>query len=160
MQRFLLTILLAVSLVGFVKAQETTVRSADTTERAKKEVLKYEHDLVQALLKGGSTAADFIDRVDATGEVLTINGVAHTKANLVAAWRSGDRKQLVVDHHGFHVHVYGTTAVVTYSGHDHTEIRGKISDSYFNTTDVLIKQQGMWRRVVHNVNYVPVKGAK
>jgi Domain of unknown function (DUF4440) len=157
MRRSLLSIMFAVSLVGFGKAQETTGRRADTDEEVKKEMIKYEEDLVQALLKGGSFAADFLDRNDADDEVLTSNGKLSTKASLVDGWRSGDHKQLSVDHHDFRVHVYGNTAVVTFSGTNTTDNKGKVSRSSYIDTDVLVKQQGVWRRVVHNVSTVPVQ---
>jgi hypothetical protein len=157
MRRSLLSILFAVSLVSFGKAQETTGRRADTDEEVKKEMIKYEEDLVQALLKGGSFAADFLDRNDADDEVLTSNGKLSTKAKLVDGWRSGDHKQLSVDHHDFRVHVYGNTAVVTFSGTNTTDNKGKVSRSSYIDTDVLVKQQGVWRRVVHNVSTVPAQ---
>ena len=157
MRRSLLCIMLAVSLAGFVKAQQTTERRADTDEKVKKEMLKYENDLVQALLKGGSFAADFIDRVDADDEVLISDGKPSTKASLVDSWRSGDHKQLSVDHHDFRVLVYGDTAVVTFSGNNTTDDKGKVSRSSYIATDVLVKQAGVWRRVVHNVSPVPMQ---
>jgi ketosteroid isomerase-like protein len=155
MQRLVVTILLTLSLVGFVKAQENPTSKADTDEEVKKEMLKYENDLVDALREGGSVAADFLNRVDTDDEVLVSNGKMSTKANLVDGWRSGEHKQLSVDHYDFRVHVYGDTAVVTFSGNNVTENKGKVSHSSYVDTDVLVKQQGVWRRVVHDVNSVP-----
>jgi ketosteroid isomerase-like protein len=157
MRRFLLFLMLAVSLGGFVKAQVTTGRRADPDDKVKKEMLKYENDLVQALLKGGSFAADFIDRVDADDEVLISDGKPSTKASLVDSWRSGDHKQLSVDHHNFRVHVYGNTAVVTFSGNNTTDNKGKVSHTSYIDTDVLVKQEGEWRRVVHVVSPVRIQ---
>ncbi len=157
MQRLAFTILLTLCLVGVVKAQESAGNTAERDEQVKKEMLKYENDLVEALLKGGSVTADFLNRVDAEDEVLVSNGKMSSKANLVDGWRSGDHKQLSVDHHDFRVHVYGNTAVVTFSGNNTTDNKGKISHSSYIDTDVLVKQKGVWRRVVHDVNSVPTQ---
>ena len=155
MQRLAFTILLTLCLVGVIKAQERAGNTAEPDEQVKKEMLKYENDLVEALQKGGSVAADFLNRVDADDEVLVSNGKMSSKASLVDGWRSGDHKQLSVDHHDFRVHVYGNTAVVTFSGNNTTDNKGKISHSSYLDTDVLVKQKGVWRRVVHDVNSLP-----
>jgi hypothetical protein len=156
-QRFLLTILLIVSLVGFIKAQETTAERADTDEEVKKEILKLQDEFTEALLRGGSVAADFIDRYDADDITITVNGIMSTKAKVMAEFRSGERKQLSVQHDDFSLHVYGNTVVVTYRGHNVTQRKGTVSESSVRTTDVLVKQGKVWRRVVHNVNPVPVQ---
>jgi len=155
MQRLAFTILVTLCLVGLVKAQGSAGNTAEPDEQVKKEMLKYENDLVDALRKGGSVAADFLNRVDADDEVLVSNGRMSSKASLVDGWRSGDHKQLSVDHHDFSVHVYGNTAVVTFSGNNTTDNKGKISHSSYIDTDVLVKQNGVWRRVVHDVNTLP-----
>ena len=157
MQRLLLTILWTVSFVGFVKAQQTTAERAATDEEVKKEILKLEDEFTQALLKGGSVAADFIDRYDADDITITVNGITSSKAEVMAEFISGERKQLSVQHDDFNLHIYGNTVVVTYRGHNVTQRKGKVSESSVRTTDVLVKQGKVWRRVVHNVNPVPVQ---
>jgi hypothetical protein len=157
MRRYLFSILLAVSLVSFVNSQETTGKDSETDDKVKKEVLKYENDFVQALMKGGPSAADFIERVDADDIVMILDGKPMTKASLVARFRSGEHKQLAVDHHGFRVLVYGNTAVVTFSGNNTTEEKGKVYHSSYNSTDVMVKQKGEWRRVFHNMSPVPMQ---
>ena len=152
MQRLAFTILLTLCLVGVVKAQESAGNTAGRDEQVKKEMVKYENDLVEALLKGGSVAADFFNRTNA--EDMVSSGKISSKAAFLDSWRSGDHKQLSVDHHDFRVHVYGNTAVVTFSGNNTTDNKGKISHSSYIDTDVLIKQKGVWRRVVHDVNSV------
>jgi hypothetical protein len=157
MQRLAFTILLTLGLAGVIRAQEKAGNTAEPDEQVKKEMLKYENDLVEALRKGGSVAADFLNRVDADDEVLVSNGKMSSKASLVDGWRSGDHKQLSVDHHDFRVRVYGNTAVVTFSGNNTTDNKGKISHSSYIDTDVLVKQKGVWRRVVHDVNSLPTQ---
>jgi hypothetical protein len=46
---------------------------------------------------------------------------------------------------------------VTFSGTNTTDNKGKVSRSSYIDTDVLVKQQGVWRRVVHNVSTVPAQ---
>jgi ketosteroid isomerase-like protein len=155
MQRLAFTILLTLCLVGVIKAQESAGNTAEPDEQVKKEMLKYENDVVEALLKGGSVAADFFDRTNA--EDMVSNGKMSSKAAFLDAWRSGAHKQLSVDHHDFRVHVYGNTAVVTFSGNNTTDNKGKISHSSYMDTDVLVKQKGVWQRVVHDVSSVPTQ---
>jgi hypothetical protein len=152
MQRFLLTILVAISLVGFVKAQEIT---GDKAEEVKKEIVKLEHEKDQALLSSRPACADWFDRHDADGLAYTgPAGDVWTKAQLIAGWRSGKREWHEIDHHTHNVHVYGSggngnTAVVTYVSAAKTENR--------ITTDVWVKQDGVWQRVVHQVTPVLTK---
>jgi hypothetical protein len=159
MQRLLLVILVTVSFPGLVKAQNTTAKRAEKNQEAEKELVRYENDLVQAVLTGGSVAADFFDRSDAEDQDLLLNGIVSTKAKHVAEWRSSSRKMLSIKHSDYLVRVYGNgnTAVVTYSGHNQ-ELKGKVTDSYYRTTDVFAKQNGMWLRVLHHVNAIPQGG--
>lgn len=160
MQRFLWSILLGLSLVTPVKAQVTTAQRAEKNAEAEKELVKYENDLIQAVLTGGSAAADFFDRGDAEDQDLLTSGKVSTKAEHVAEWRSSSRKMVSIKHSDYLVHVYGNgnTAVVTYQGHNQ-ELEGKVVDKYYRTTDVFAKQNGMWLRVLHHVNSIP-KGSE
>jgi hypothetical protein len=156
MRKSLGSILLALSLVGLVRAQETSGKRAEKNAEAEKELVKYENDLVHAVLTGGSAAADFFDRSDAEDQDLLLNGRVSSKAEHVAEWRSKSRKMVSIKHSDYLVHVYGngTTAVVTYQGHNQ-ELKGKVTDSYYRTTDVFARQNGMWLRVLHHVNAIP-----
>ena len=148
--------LLALSLVGLIKAQATTGQRAEKNPEVEKGLVKYENDLIQAVLRGGSVAADFFDRDDAEDQDLLNNGKVSTKAKHVAEWRSSSRKMVSIKHSDYLVHVYGngTTAVVTYQGHNQ-ELEGTVIDKYYRTTDVFAKQNGKWLRVLHHVNSIP-----
>jgi hypothetical protein len=156
MRRYFWSILLALSLVGPVKAQVVNGQMAEKNTEAEKELVKYENDLIQAVLTGGSAAADFFDRGDAEDQDLLTNGKVSTKAEHVAEWRSSSRKMVSIKHSDYLVHIYGNgnTAVVTYQGHNQ-ELEGKVVDKYYRTTDVFAKQNGMWLRVLHHVNSIP-----
>jgi hypothetical protein len=165
MRRFLLSILLAVSSVGFVKAQETTGGRAGADEEAKKEVVEVEHELIQHLLNTGKTERpskadlEFFDRHTAeTGVVQSAAGVLLTKAQLMDEFRSGERKLLAVQHDITHLYVYGNGDVVveTYMGHDKMLRKGKTyghptAEGSNLGTNVWVKQGGVWRLAVHAV---------
>jgi hypothetical protein len=75
--------------------------------------------------------------------------------------RSGDVKDEYINHHDYHVHVYGSvdaphTAVVTWTGDEITVYKGKREHIYEKTTDVFVKVNGgQWKRVVHHVSPIP-----
>jgi hypothetical protein len=149
MPRILFLVLLVISVVGFARAQQVTGKVAD---EAKKEVMQFEKDKVPLLMKGGSAFADFFDRVDAD-DVVIINGNGGTisKADHVANWRSGGRKQLANNQHDHQAYVYdnGNVVVVTYIGTTKDDMRGKVSTSTVRCADTWVKQDGKWLRVVH-----------
>jgi hypothetical protein len=157
MQRFLLTILLVLSSVGFAKTQETT---GDTTEQVKNEILTLEREKDKALVIGGSTMADFLDRHDVDDIVWTgggrDTGESMTKAEVVAEWRSGARKIVSINHHDYRVQVYenGIVAVVTFRGNETMQRNGTVSTHQTKALEVYIKQDGVWRAIVHNVRNV------
>ena len=149
MPRILFFVLLVISVVGFARAQQVTGKAAD---EAKKEVMQFEKDKVPLLMKGGSAFADFFDRVDAD-DVVIINGNGGTisKADHVANWRSGGRKQLANSQHDHQAYVYdnGNVVVVTYIGTTKDDMKGKVSTSTVRCADTWVKQDGKWLRVVH-----------
>jgi hypothetical protein len=162
MRRSLFSVMLAVSLVGFVKAQETT---GDKAEEVKKEILKLEHEKVQALVTNGPACADWFDRHEADSDVrISGNGTRDTKARAVARMRSEQKKVFSLNQYDEQVHVYGnggngTTAVVSYLqvGTRAKEQEGKPStdDVKRSTTegagtDVWVKLDGQWWFVVHS----------
>jgi Domain of unknown function (DUF4440) len=155
------SMVLALSLVGVVKAQDSSWKRAEKQPEAEKELVKYENDLVQAVLKGGSAAADFFDRGDAEDQDLLLNGKESTKARHVEEWKTSSRKMVSIKHSEYLVRVYGngSTAVVTYRGHNQELKSGKVTDSYYRNTDVFAKQNGMWLRVLHHVNAIPQSSA-
>ena len=153
MRRFFLSALLAASLVGFVKAQDTSGDKPDTHDEAKKEILKLEHEKTQILEQSGSVAADWFDRYFADDiDYVGSSGSIGSKAQTVNGFRSGDLKMRSVQHDEYGVRVYGNTAIATYRGNDIMEHQGKVSDRVLvRTTDVFVKQNGVWRMVAHHV---------
>jgi hypothetical protein len=156
MPRILLTILLAVSFVGLVEAQEAT---GDTAEKVKKEIIQLEHEKEKAYMSTtGSNpyAADWVARVDADDiAFFGQNGQTKTKAEHVAGFRSGKSKIYFIKEHDMHVRIYGnggngTTAVVTYLHESTGDHQGQRVTVVANGTDVFVKVDGAWRWVVHH----------
>jgi len=161
MRRLIFSIMLAVSFVNFAIAQETTGNTAD---EVKKEVLKLEHEKVQALLANGPMCADWFEHHEADNDVrVSGNGSRDSKARAVARMRTSQKRVFSLTQYDEQVHVYGnggngTTAVVSYlqTGTRAKEQQGKPStdDSDRSTTegagtDVWVKVDGQWWFVVH-----------
>src|ERR1700680_4201242 len=114
MQKFLLTILLVVSLVDFAKAQEAT---GDTQEEVKNEVMKLEDEKQLALKKGMSAVAEWFERVNTTDLAWMGSVGIRTKAQVVADMKSGNQEVVPLRTYDYRVRVHGTgntTAILTY----------------------------------------------
>jgi hypothetical protein len=133
-----------------------------TAENTKQEILDLESAKGKDLVKSLTQAADWQEHFNADGLALTLpDGSTPTKTELVAMIRSGDVKDEYINHHDYHVHVYGSvdaphTAVVTWTGDEITVYKGKREHIYEKTTDVFVKVNGgQWKRVVHHVSPIP-----
>jgi hypothetical protein len=146
----LLLILLAVPLSSVkVKAQQT----GETDEEIKKEITKLEQDKIPILLKGGPTAAEWWERVN-TDDVIASSasdGSISTKADNEAAFRTNKRVMGSVNLHDILIHVYNKDTVVfnclntnSSKGPD-----GKFVTHTIRQTDVWVKRDGKWLRVLH-----------
>jgi hypothetical protein len=166
MRRVFLSMLLAGSLAGVVKAQQTT---GDKAEAVKKEITKIELDKVAGLLRGGSDPADWIKHFNANDFVqiddeALVAGSGETRDELAEEMRRGEYKVVTMKQDGHRVLVYnnGNTAVVTYRVIGRLERKGEVSDLRDQFTDVWVKQNGAWLRVFQVVlpelppeNYAP-----
>jgi hypothetical protein len=148
--------MLAVSLVGCVKAQDRAGEQSDIAKEVEKEILKLEHEKTQVLEKSGSIAADWFDRYFADDiDYVGSSGTIGSKARTVNGFRTGELKMRSVQHDEYGVRVYGNTAIATYRGNDIIENKGKVSDRVLvRTTDVFVKENGAWRMVAHLVTPV------
>ena len=154
MPRVALSMLLAVLLCGVVRAQGTTTDKA-TDEEVKKEILKLEEERDQALMRND---ADWFERVFADDIAYTgASGDIMTKAQVVDEIRSRTRRWQAVRHDDYKVRVYRNTAVVSYRSNSTMERQGKVTTTLARTTDVYVKQNGVWRDVVHQVTALPAQ---
>ena len=158
MQRILLSMLLGVSLAGCVMAQEAAGKREDTAEGVKRELIKMEEEKVSSIRQRASDIADWFDRVNTDDLVYWDQSRGTlTKAQVVAEFRSGKRKGLSIHHYDYHVYVHGdgNTAVLTYRGNDSLRENGQVWTHENFTTDVFVKEDGAWRRIVHYMTFVP-----
>jgi hypothetical protein len=124
----------------------------EKTEAVKKEIMAIEDDKVAGLLKGGSEPVDWIVKYDAEDIAQTnIDGSTPTKAQVAEGLRPGFFKMhsMKQDGHRFRVYDNGNVAVVTYHALGVLERNGKVSPRESNFSDVWVKQNGAWLRVLH-----------
>jgi hypothetical protein len=149
MRKFLFVMLLVVSLAGRIGAQAITGEKAET---ARKEIMKIEDEKVAGLLRGGSEPVDWIRQYDAEEVAQTnIDGSSPTKAAIEAGLQPGVFKMhsMKQDGHRFRVYDNGNVAVVTYHALGVLERNGKVTPRESNFSDVWVKQNGAWLRVLH-----------
>jgi enoyl reductase-like protein len=149
MRKFLLVTLWGASLPGVIAAQAITGEKA---EAVKKEIMKIEDEKVAGLLRGGSEPVDWIKQYDAEEVAQTnIDGSSPTTAEIEAGLQPGVFKMdsMKQDGHRFRVYDNGNVAVVTYHAKGVIERNGKATPRESNFSDVWVKQNGAWLRVLH-----------
>lgn len=159
MRNVLFVALLTVSFAGNMAAQALSGEKAET---AKKEILKIEDEKVAGLLRGGSEPVDWIRQYDAEEVAQTnIDGSSPSKAEIEAGLQPGVFKMqsMKQDGHRFRVYDNGNVAVVTYRALGVLERNGKVTPRESNFSDVWVKQNGAWLRVLHAEREVAKKPA-
>jgi hypothetical protein len=157
MRKFLLATLLGGALAGIIAAQAINGQKAETV---KKEIMKIEDEKVAGLLRGGSEPVDWIRQYDAEDIAQTnIDGSTPTKAEVEAGLQPGVFKMhsMNQDGHRFRVYDNGNVAVVTYHALGVLERNGKVTPRESNFSDVWVKQNGAWLRVLHNEREITKK---
>ncbi len=149
MGRILLSTILALSFAATIGAQAITGEKA---EQVKKEIMKIEDEKVAGLLRGGSEPVDWIKQYDSEEIAQTnVDGSSPGKAEIEAGLRPGFFKMhsMKQDGHTFRVYDDGKVAVVTYHALGELERNGKVTPRESNFSDVWVKQDGKWLRVLH-----------
>jgi hypothetical protein len=102
-----------------------------------------------------SEHADWLQKHEATDIVRLDETSDESQANLSseqlrAQLKDGEYKVLSMKQDGHNVFVYanGNTAVVTYRAIGTINLKGKVSDTRHRLTDVWVKQDGEWVRVM------------
>jgi len=152
-RRILLFSLLTVVLVGMGRPQGTVPNQTDA--ETEKEVLEVERQKDQALRNRDIAVlerifADDLAFVNGRGQVIT-------KAEHLEEIRAGNVKYLSSDRSDFHVHVYGSTAVLTGRENSSVEYHGKTISSPRQFMTVYVKLDGQWKYVAHQVTPVVEK---
>jgi uncharacterized protein DUF4440 len=159
MRKVLLVTLLELSLAGTMAAQAVTGEKA---EAVKKEIMKIEDEKVAGLLRGGSEPVDWIKQYDAEEVAQTnIDGSSPTKAEIEDGLKPGVFKMhsMKQDGHRFRVYDNGNVAVVTYHALGVLERNGKVTPRESNFSDVWVKQNRAWLRVLHAEREITKKSA-
>ena len=141
--------LLSLSCAGIISGQTVTGQKAETV---KKEIMKIEDEKVAGLLRGGSDPVNWIKQYDAEDIAQTnIDGSTPTKAEVEAGLQPGVFKMHSMKQDGHNIRVYdnGNVAVVTYHALGVLERNGKVTPRESDFSDVWVKQNGTWLRVLH-----------
>jgi hypothetical protein len=164
MRQVCLPIVLMMLMTSAVNAQQTPADKAAKDQQAIEEVTKIEKDKIPLLVNSGPAAADWFDSHNADDLAYQDPDAGIlTKAEVSAQLRAGTRKPSSIKQYGHRVRVYGdgNVAIVTYLG-DVTGKKDKAGQtltfvSHEATTDVWVKQDGTWKRVVHSVTRIPAE---
>ena len=159
MKKFAFAIALAISLGGTLGAQAITGEKA---EQVRKEIMKIEDEKVAGLLRGGSEPVDWIKQYDSEEIAQTnIDGSSPGKAEIEAGLQPGVFKMhsMKQDGHRFRVYDDGKVAVVTYHALGVLERNGTVTPRESNFSDVWVKQDGKWLRVLHAEREMAKKSA-
>lgn len=159
MRKFLFSTLLGISLAAITFAQAITGEKA---EAVRKEIMKIEDEKVAGLLRGGTEPVDWIRQYDAEDVAQTnIDGSSPSKAEIEAGLQPGVFKMhsMKQDGHRFRVYDNGNVAVVTYHALGILERNGKVTPRESNFSDVWVKQNGAWLRVLHAEREITKKSA-
>lgn len=154
MQRILLAIFLGALVVSPVYSQELT---GDKAEAVKKAILSLEHEKVAGLRGENSGHADWVEHYDSDSIVqVDADGSMRTKVQHLSELRAGDSKVLTMNQYQYELHVYndGNTVVVTNRATGTLQKRGEVKPVESRFTDVWVKQNGQWHRVVHDITDV------
>ncbi|MEJ7710936.1 MAG: nuclear transport factor 2 family protein [Pyrinomonadaceae bacterium] len=113
------------------------------------EVQQTLNDLAAALRSNDSTA---LDRIYADGYTFVGDtGVLMTKAQRIAAFKSGELKYESISFDDVNIHIYGDTAVATFSVTSKFAPGVKSLGGKFITTATFVKIKGRWEEVAaHN----------
>ena len=155
MRKIFFAFLLTVSFAGVVFAQEVTGAKADAV---KKEIMAIENEKVAGLLRGGSEPVDWIVKYDAENIAQTdVDGSTPNKTQIEAGLQPGVFKMhsMKQDGHQFRVYDDGKVAVVTYHALGVVERNGKSVNRENLFSDVWVKQNGAWLRVLHQERDMP-----
>jgi hypothetical protein len=112
----------------------------DSVEEIKKEVLKVQDQMNEAIEKGD---VDALDRIYAD-HIAYCNGGGDTpdRAAILAEVRSGEFKPIKLDNDDIQLQVYGNTVVLTGRSNTILQYKGKISKGPRRFTNVFVKIDG------------------
>ena len=121
-------------------------------EEAKKEVLKIENEMNQAIVQKDATAlariyADDLVYINGAGEVLN-------KSQALADYRSGNNTLVHLDHDDIQLHFHGNTIVLTGRSNSTVRYKGKDATIPRRFISVFRLIDGRWQIISHQVTDV------
>ncbi len=144
MKRILLSVAMLIALPALVLCQtnrnDTKPKGGD--EQAVRQML---NELSAALGRNDTAALDriYADSFTFVGDT----GVMTTKAQRLAAFKSGDMKYESISFDNVNVRMYGKTAVATFRVTSKLKTNGKDAGGQFMTTATFVKMNGRWQEV-------------
>jgi uncharacterized protein (TIGR02246 family) len=144
MKRILVAAVIMVAAVSFVFSHTTrsSARQKGDDEQAVKKLLD---ELAAAVGKNDTAALDRIYADDYT--IVTDTGGVMTKAERLAAMKSGDLKYESVTFDDVNIRVYGNTAVATLRTTGKGQYKGQDISSQARATLAFVKMKGRWQEV-------------
>ena len=147
MRRVFIVLVLIVAGIGISSGKAAERADANSNDETKKEVLKIEQELQQAVVKD---ATKILDQTFADGMIwLTSTGRFLTKSEVLADIRSGNLSEFSFKSDDSQVNVYGNTAIVYRTTTEHDKGTGKNETPPRTVTDVFVKRDGKWQMVAH-----------
>ena len=146
MKRILLSVAMLIALPALVLCQTKTNRNDTKPKGGDEQAVRQMLGELSAAL-GGNNGAE-LDRIYADGYTfINENGVLTTKAQRLAAFKSGDIKFESAIFDDVNVRMYGKTAVATFRVTSKLKVNGKDAGGQFNTTAVFVKMDGRWQEI-------------
>jgi ketosteroid isomerase-like protein len=156
MQRLILTLIIAATIIPPLNAQRTTNNDPPDAEESQKLVLGLENQMNQAILQkdAGTLAriyADGLVYVNGKGEMLN-------KTQALADYRSGNNTLLHLNHDDIKLRVYGDTIVLTGRSNSTVRYKGETLTIPRRFTNVFLFLDGRWQIISHQVSNVEQPG--
>ena len=162
MRRIILSMMLVVSLAGFIRADDI-VMTGPEAEKVKKEILDLLNEKGKALMKGGTTAVDFINRHEVDNILYSGGESKLTKAQRMKEWQTGVRRMGSRDVQNPRVRAYnnGNVAVLDYVVALDTSPQLKpgqgLKARTSHVVEVYVKHNGVWQMLLHD-SFAPSTG--
>jgi len=144
MKRILVLAVLAMAASSVSLCQMTEDKSAPKG-KAEQELIKLEKDRAQAAVRGDTAFLEQNTADDYT--FINPRGTLATKAQMLAAFKSGDIKLQSNELDDLQVRVYGDTAVLTGRSTQKGQTQGQDSSGQYRFTRVYVKRDGHWQSV-------------
>jgi ketosteroid isomerase-like protein len=151
MKRVVAIAALTAAAIALGLAGEARAKDSQTVEQT---LMQLERDWTAALLKNDGAALGKI-LADSWGAQGTLG--ATTKAQYLAALKSGDMKMESQTIGEMKVQVFGDVAVVTGSDDEKSSYKGKDTSGHYVWTDVWVKKKGQWQAVASQITLIAPK---